>query len=144
MTNKLDRSTIKRWATDIVAQVEPGDVFVIEENFDGISSAWSKARPTDEGRFFGEAEIPAFAGIIVPFLLGWFGEILKDIAANHAKRTIAMLLDKFVARETTNEETKKLRCEIYSAINNSSFPSSHKDVLKEGFDRLLPKIGPRE
>ncbi len=141
--NKIDRDMVKKWAVDIVSQVVPDDTFVIEEGFDEIADEWFHAVSQDEGRFIGGEEVAAFAGVVVPFLLGFFGDIAKDVAKEKARKSFGVLLDKLLNRRASSDETSKLKAELFDSITRSRFPDQEKSVLIEGFDELFAKIKPK-
>lgn len=139
-----ERDTLKRLATDIVTQVEPDDVFVVEDNFDALITDWHRAVSQDEGRFIGGAEIATFAAAVVPFLLTFLGDVAKDVVKDQAKKAAGALLDKLLKRQTSAEEATRLRTEIEVAIAKSKVSREQKDVLNAGFDVLFSKLKPVE
>ena len=138
----INRAKLKTWALTIVSEVEPDDTFVIEDNFDALIENWHAARPQDEGRFVGGPEIAAFAGVIGPFLIGFFGDVAKDAVKDQAKRLVSTLIDKLLAHHATSQEAKKLREDLEGAIAKCRFSEAQKVVLRKGFDDLIAKLGP--
>lgn len=136
----IEKETLKRLATNIVAQVEPDDIFVVEENFNAIIADWDHAASLDEGRFVGGAEVATFAAAIVPFLLAFLRDVAKDLVKDQAKKISSSLLDKFLRHEANEDEVERLRSEIDVAIAKSKTSREQKDVLNKGFARLFSKI----
>lgn len=66
--------------------VEPDDAFVIDEGFDTLVEDWHRVSAQEEGRFVGGAEISTFAAVLVPSLLGLFGDVAKDVVKDQAKK----------------------------------------------------------
>lgn len=141
MTEQIDRQKLKHWARDMVAQVEPDDVFVVEEGFDSLLEAWHAAVAQDEGRFAGGAEAATFAGIIVPFLFGFFGDVAKDVVKDQAKKAVGKLIDKLLDRKASDDDASRLRDEIEAAISKSRFSTQQKETLRAGFGNLFAKLG---
>lgn len=139
-----ERDTLKRLATDIVAQVEPDDVFVVEDNFDALITDWHRAVSQDEGRFIGGVQIATFAAAVVPFLLTFLGDVAKDVIKDQAKKAAGTLLDKLLKRQASADEATRLRTEIEVAIAKSTVAREQKDVLNAGFDVLFSKLKPAE
>ncbi len=137
---RTEREVLKQLAADIVARVEPDDVFVIEDNFDALLADWDRAVSQDEGRFVGGAEVATFAAAIVPFLLVFLGEVARDVAKEQAKRASGALLDKLLRRNASAEEAGRLRTEIEVAIAKSKVSREQKEVLNAGFDILFSKV----
>ncbi|MCA1494597.1 hypothetical protein I6F11_27325 [Ensifer sp. NBAIM29] len=129
-------------AQQIVAIVEPMDAFVVEEGFDDIVENWDKALPQDEGRFIGGAELASFAALVVPFLLGFFGDVAKDVIKDQAKRATAALITKLLAKKSTVDEAGRLKSEIDAAITKSGFSAEQKTALANGFGTLFATVGP--
>lgn len=134
-------SDIKRWAVGIVAEVSPEDTFVVEEGFDSLASDWDTAVAQDEGRFISGAEIGTFAALIVPFLMGFFGDLAKDVVKDAAKRAIGPQIDRLLGRKADAEDVRRLKGEVKTAIEKSRFPAAEKKTLQAGFDSLFAKIG---
>lgn len=139
-----ERDTLKRLATGIVAQVEPDDVFVVEDNFDALITDWHHAVSQDEGRFIGGAEIATFAAAVVPFLLTFLGDVAKDVVKDQAKKAASTLLDKLLRRQASADEATRLRTDIEVAIAKSKITREQKNVLNAGFDILFGKLKPAE
>lgn len=139
-----DQEALKRLATEIVTQVEPDDVFVVEDNFDAMITDWHRAVSQDEGRFIGGAEIATFAAAVVPFLLTFLGDVAKDVIKDQAKKAAGPLLDKLLKRRASADEAQRLRTEIEVAIAKSKVAREQKDVLNAGFDILFSKLKPAE
>ena len=139
-----DRESLKQLATAIVEQVEPDDVFVIEDNFDALVTDWHLAVSQDEGRFIGGAEIATFAAAVVPFLLTFLGDVAKDVVKDQAKKAAGPLIDKFLHRNASADEAVRLRTEIEVAIAKSKVSRDQKDVLNAGFEILFSKLKPAE
>ena len=137
-----DRDSLKTFAIDIVAQVEPDDVFVIEDNLDALINDWHRAVSQDEGRFIGGAEIATFAAAVVPFLLTFLGDVAKDVIKDQAKKAAGSLIDKLLKRQASADEATRLRTEIEVAIAKSKVAREQKDVLNAGFDILFDKLKP--
>lgn len=64
--DEISKDDMRRWAVELVAIVEPDDVFVVQDGFDDIVANWHKARSQDEGKFIGGAEIASFAALVIP------------------------------------------------------------------------------
>jgi hypothetical protein len=141
MDNTIDRATLKRWALAMVTEVEPEDTFVIEDNFDGLVDDWHLAQAQDEGRFVGAAEAATFAGLIVPFLLAFFGDLAKDIVKDQAKKAAGALIEKLMARRANSDEISRLRGEIEAVVARSRFSKEQKEILLAGFRELFAKVG---
>lgn len=139
-----ERDTLKQLATDIVTQVEPDDVFVIEDTFDALITDWHRAVSQDEGRFIGGTEIATFAAAVVPFLLTFLGDVAKDVVKDQAKKAAGALLDKLLKRQASADEATRLRTEIEVAIAKSKVTREQKNVLNAGFDILFGKLKPAE
>ncbi|MBE0550501.1 MAG: hypothetical protein IH627_23135 [Rubrivivax sp.] len=139
-----ERDTLKQLATDIVTQVEPDDVFVIEDTFDALITDWHRAVSQDEGRFIGGAEIATFAAAVVPFLLTFLGDVAKDVVKDQAKKAAGALLDKLLKRQASADEATRLRTEIEVAIAKSKVTRKQKNILNAGFDILFGKLKPAE
>ncbi|TPN82559.1 hypothetical protein FJ987_16450 [Mesorhizobium sp. CU2] len=136
--DKIGNEDMRRRAVDLVMIVEPEDAFVVEEGFDDIVDNWHKARPQDEGKFIGGAEVASFAALVIPFLLGFFGNVAKD----QAQRASGALLDKVLGRTATEDESTRLKSEIELAIVKSKFSSDQKAVLIAGFGNLFARVQP--
>lgn len=139
-----ERDMLKRLATDIVTQVEPEDVFVIEDNFDALITDWHRALSQDEGRFIGGPEIATFAAAVIPFLLTFLGDVAKDVVKDQTKKAAGALLDKLLKQQASANEATRLRTEIEVAIAKSKVAREQKDVLNAGFDVLFSKLKPAE
>jgi hypothetical protein len=138
----INRDTVKKWATDIVSLVTPDETFVIEDGFDDIAENWDAAVSQDEGRFIGGPEVASFAGVLVPFLLVFLGDVAKDVAKDTAKQVLGALLDKLLSRRASSDEASRLKEELRSAITSSRFSKTQKNTLLKGFDNLFAKIQP--
>jgi hypothetical protein len=137
----VNRIALKNWALAIVQVVEPDDAFVVEENFDALVDNWDRAKSQDEGRFIGGPEVAAFAGVIGPFLLGFFGDVGKDLVKDQVKQFVGGLLDKLLGRTASVEEASRLRRELEDAVQKSRFRAAQKQVLSNGFNKLFAQIG---
>ncbi|AQH03812.1 hypothetical protein A9R05_32980 (plasmid) [Burkholderia sp. KK1] len=140
MIDDDSRADIKRRAIGIVAQVEPGDEFVVEDGFDALIDDWDQAKAPDEGRFGGTTEAASFAGLVVPFLLGFIGDVAKDVVKDQAKKAVGALIDKLLARKATTDDAAELKSAVESAIVKSRFSNAEKLELSGGFDKLFDKI----
>jgi hypothetical protein len=136
------RDLLKQRAVDIVVQVEPDDVFVVEDNFDALVDDWHRAVSQDEGRFIGGAEVATFAAAVVPFLLTFLGDVAKDVVKDQAKKAAGALLDKLLRRQARTDEAVRLRAELEVAIAKSKVTREQKDILRSGFDVLVEKLKP--
>jgi hypothetical protein len=136
----IDRATVKGWAVAIVGQVEPGDTFVVEDGFDALADDWHSATSQDEGRFVGGAEVATFAAMVTPFLLELFGDVVKDVVKDQAKKVFGSLLDRVLKRNASSDETEKLRREIAAAVDKSRFTASQKARLRAGFETMFAKL----
>ena len=141
---EIHRGTVKAWATEIVSHVEPDDVFVVRDGFDDLAENWHTAEVQDEGRFVGGLDGTAFAGVVVPFLLTLFGDVVRDVVKDAAKRAVGTLLEKLLKRQASPDETSRLRLEIEAAIHRSRFTEVQKRTLRAGFDDLFAKLAPEE
>lgn len=139
---QIGRNELKDLAYQIITIVEPADAFVIEEGFDDIVENWHHARPQDEGRFIGGAELASFAALVVPFLLGFLGDVAKDVIKDQAKRGTAALMQKLFAKKATSDEAGRLKSEIEGAIAKSGFSTEQKTALTDGFGTLFKTVGP--
>jgi hypothetical protein len=139
----IDRGKLKSWALAIVSEVDPEDKFVVEDNFDALIDNWDAAQAQDEGRFVGGPEVAAFAGIVGPFLLGFFSDVAKDAVKDQTKKLVGKLLDKLLARNASADEAKQLHDDFEEAIAESRFPEAQKAVLRKGFEALISKLYPR-
>jgi hypothetical protein len=137
---ELDRDTLKRWATSIVVQVEPEDLFVVEDGFKALPEDWHRAVVQDEGKFVGGADLATFAAMVVPFLLGFFGDVMKDVVKDQAKKAVGALLDRVLKRKATADEAERLRDEINAAVGNSRFSRAQKATLRAGFEKMFAKL----
>lgn len=137
---QVDRENLKKWALAIVTEVEPDDVFVVEDGFDALVEEWHRADAQDEGRFIGGAEIATFAAMVAPFLLAFFGDVAKDVVKDRAKTAVGSLL----GRRATKDDVESLRKDITAAINKSRFSSAEKAKLEAGFAKLFAKVGPKK
>lgn len=135
-----ERDALRRLATEIVTQVEPEDVFVVQDNFDALITDWHRAVSQDEGRFIGGSEIATFAAALVPFLLTFLGDVAKDVVKDQAKKAAGALLDKVLQQKASTDEATRLRTEIEVAIAKSKVAREQKDVLNAGFDELFRKL----
>lgn len=140
--DEISKDVIRRWAVELVTIVEPDDVFVVEDGFDDIVANWHKARPQDEGKFIGGAEIASFAALVIPFLLGFFGDVAKDVIKDQAKKATGTLIEKVLGKKSTGDESTRLKSEIELAIAKSKFSSDQKAVLIRGFGKLFAKVQP--
>jgi hypothetical protein len=138
----INREQLKAWAIAIVSELEPADVFVVEDGYDALVEDWHRADAQDEGRLIGGAEIATFAGMIVPFLLGFFGDVAKDVVKDQAKKLVGELLDRVLKRHATKDDAETLRVEISAAIGKSRFSPAEKAKLQIGFARMLTKLAP--
>lgn len=141
---QIDRENLKKWALAIVAEVEPGDAFVVEDGFDALVEEWHRADAQDEGRLIGGAEIATFAAMVAPFLLAFFGDVAKDVVKDRAKTAVGSLLDRLLDRRATRDDVESLRKDITAAINKSRFSSAEKAKLEAGFAQLYAKVGPNK
>lgn len=137
---EIDRETVKSWAVAIVGQVEPDDTFVVEDGFDALANDWHKAASQDEGRFIGGAEFATFAAMVTPFLLGLFGDVVKDVVKDQAKKAFGSLLGRVLKRDASAEETEKLRREVAAAVDKSRFNAAQKATLRAGFEKMFAKL----
>src|SRR5687768_5688879 len=119
--DEINRDIVKGWAIAIVGWVEPDDVFVVEDGFDVLADDWHKARSQDEGRFIGGPEVATFAAMVAPFLLGFFGDVAKDVVKDQAKKAFGSLLDRVLKRNAESDDIEKLRQEIGAAVDRSRF-----------------------
>jgi hypothetical protein len=142
MVETIDLVVLKTWALAMVAEVEPDDTFVVEDNFDGLVNDWHIARAQNEGRFVDTADVATFAGAIVPFLLVFFGDVAKDVVKDQAKKAAGALLEKLLAGKTNRDEAARLSSEIEAAIAESGFSKEQKETLRAGFRKLFAKVGP--
>lgn len=133
---------IKQWAIAIVNEVQPEDIFVVEDGYEALVEEWYRADAQDEGRLVGGAEVATFAGMIVPFLLGFFGDVAKDTAKDQAKKAIGGLLDRVLKRRATTDDAEGLRREIGTAIEKSRFSPAEKAKLHAGFAKMFAKLAP--
>jgi len=138
--NDIDRDTVKTWAIQIVAEVEPEDTFVIEQGFDALASDWHKASSQDEGRFIGGPELATFAALVTPFLLGLLGDVVKDVVKDQAKKATGSLLDRVLKRNASADETEKLRRQVTAAVDKSRFNAAQKATLRSGFEKMFAKL----
>ena len=100
---EINREQVKEWAIAIVNEVEPEDVFVVQDGYDALVEEWHRADAQDEGRLIGGAEVATFAAMVVPFLLGFFGDVAKDVVKDQAKKLVGGLLDRILKRRATAE-----------------------------------------
>jgi hypothetical protein len=144
MSDDISRDRLKDWALAIVAEVEPDDKFVVEEGFDALLEDWHKAEAQDEGKFAAELGLATatFAGLVVPFLLGLLGDVVKDVVTDQAKKAIGALIDKLLARRASASEAAQLQSAIEASIAKSKFSAGQKKTLSVGFEELLAKLGP--
>jgi hypothetical protein len=141
---EVDRENLKKWALAIVTEVEPDDVFVVEDGFDALVEEWQRAGAQDEGRFIGGAEVATFAAMVAPFLLAFFGDVAKDVVKDRVKTTVGSLLDRVLDRRATKDDVEVLRKDITAAINKSRFSSAEKAKLEAGFAKLFTRVGPKK
>jgi hypothetical protein len=139
---EINREQVKEWAVAIVNEVEPEDVFVVQDGYDALVEEWHRADAQDEGRLIGGADVATFAAIVVPFLLGLFGDVAKDVVKDQAKRLVGGLLDRILKRRATAEDVEALRAEINTAIGNSRFSPAEKLKLQTGFAKMFAKLAP--
>lgn len=138
--DEISKYDMRRWAVELVTIVEPDDVFVVQDGFDDIAANWHKARPQDEGRFIGGAEIASFAALVIPFLLGFFGDVAKDVIKDQAKKATGALIEKVLGKKSTGDERALLKSEIELEIARSKFSPDQKAVLINGFSDLFAKL----
>jgi hypothetical protein len=136
----IGRDKVKAWAVGIVAEVEPEDTFVVEDGFDALANDWHRAASQDEGRFIGGPELATFAAMVTPFLFGFFGDVLKDVVKDQAKKSFGSLLDRVLKRNASADETEKLRHQIAAAVDKSRFSASQKAILRAGFEKMFAKL----
>lgn len=136
----IDREQVKAWALAIVGEVEPADVFIVEDGFDALVDEWHRADAQDEGRFIGIDDAATFTALVVPFLLGFFGDIAKDVVKDQVKKAVGDLLDGMLKRRATASDAEKLRNEITAAISKSRFSLAEKTKLQAGFDKMFVKL----
>jgi hypothetical protein len=141
---EVDRENLKKWALAIVTEVEPDDVFVVEDGFDALVEEWHRASAQDEGRFIGGAEVATFAAMVAPFLLAFFGDVAKEVVKDKVKTTVGSLLDRVLNRRATKDDVEVLRKDITAAINKSRFSSAEKAKLEAGFAKLFTRVGPKK
>jgi len=139
---KVEADDVRRWTRAVVSEVEPDDVFVVDETFDIAPEDWHQADSQDEGRFDGGAAASTFATVVVPFMLGFFGDVVKDVVKDAAKEAIAPLLDRFLKREATGDEAARLKEAFDAEIAKSRFNPEEKRTLREGFESLFSKVRP--
>lgn len=141
MTDDATRETITALATEIVGQVEPENIFVVEDSADALPEDLLRADAQDEGRFMGGGDASVFAALVIPFLMGFVGRVAEDVAKDQAKKIFARLLDKVVKRKATAAaDTAKLKSDIYGAIAKSRFSRQQRDTLVAGFEKLFAKL----
>lgn len=136
----IDREQVKEWAIAIVSEVEPEDVFVVEDGYDALVDEWHRADAQDEGRLIGGPEVATFAAMVVPFLLGFFGDVAKDVVKDQVKRAVGGLFDGILKRRANTGDAEKLRNEITTAIGKSRFSLAEKAKLQAGFDKMFVKL----
>lgn len=139
---EINREQVKEWAIAIVNEVEPEDVFVVEDGYDALVDEWHRAEAQDEGRLIGGPEVATFAAMAVPFLLGFFGDVAKDVVKDQVKTAVGGLLDRILKRRATADDAETLRTEINTAIGKSRFSSAEKAELQGGFDKMFAKLAP--
>jgi hypothetical protein len=137
---EINRDTVKGWAIEIVGQVAPDDTFVVEDGFDALADDWHKAVSQDEGRFIGGAEVATFAAMVTPFLLGLFGDVVKDVVKDQTKKAFGSLLDRVLKRNASVGEIEKLRRDIAAAVDKSRFNAAQKAKLRAGFETMFAKL----
>lgn len=137
---EINREQIKDWAIAIVNEVEPEDVFVVEEGYDALVEEWHRADAQDEGRLIGGADVATFSAMIVPFLLGFFGDVAKDVVKDQAKKAVGSLLDRILKRGAASDDAEALRMEITTAIGKSRFSPAEKAKLQSGFSKMFTKL----
>lgn len=139
---EINREQVKEWAVAIVNEVEPEDVFVVQDGYDALVEEWHRADAQDEGRLIGGAEVATFAAMVVPFLLGFFGDVAKDVVKDQAKKVVGGLLDRILKRRATTDDAEALRTEINAAIGKSRFSPAEKAKLQAGFAQMFAKLAP--
>mgnify|MGYP003388426834 CR=1 FL=1 len=127
-------------ALAIVAEVEPDDAFAVEENFEALAADWDNAKAQNEGRFVGGEELATFAAVIVPFLVAFVGDVATDLAKERIKRSARTLFEKVLARRGEARELTQLRGQIEAAVHDSRFSKKQKEILRQGFGKLLAKL----
>src|SRR5438128_1538955 len=141
---EVDRENLKKWALAIVTEVEPDDVFVVEDGFDALVEEWHRADAQDEGRLIGGAEVATFAALVAPFLLAFFGDVAKDVVKDRVKSAVGAILDRVLDRRATKDDVESLRKDITAAINKSRVSSTEKAKLETGFAKLFAKVAPKK
>lgn len=139
---EINRQQVKDWAIAIVNEVEPEDTFVVDDGYDALVEEWHRADAQDEGRLIGGAEVATFAAMVVPFLLGFFGDVAKDVVKDQAKKLVGSLLDRVLKRRATADDAEALRTEIDKAIGKSRFSPAEKAKLLAGFAKMFAKLAP--
>jgi hypothetical protein len=142
--SEINREQVKEWAIAIVKEVEPGDVFVVQDGYDALVEEWHRADVQDEGRLIGGPEVATFAAMVVPFLLGFFGDVAKDVVKDQAKKVVGGLLDRILKRRATTDDAETLRTEINAAIEKSRFSLAEKAELQSGFAKMFAKLAPAQ
>lgn len=137
---EINREQVKEWAIAIVNEVEPEDVFVVQDGYDALVEEWHRADAQDEGRLIGGADVATFAAMVVPFLLGFFGDVAKDVVKDQAKKLVGGLLDRILKRRATTDDAEALRTEINAAIGKSRFSPAEKAKLQAGFAKMFSKL----
>jgi hypothetical protein len=139
---EINRERVKEWAIAIVNEVEPEDVFVVQDGYDALVEEWHRADAQDEGRLIGGADVATFAAMVVPFLLGFFGDVAKDVVKDQAKKQVGGFLDRILKRRATTDDAEALRTEINAAIGKSRFSPAEKAKLQAGFAKMFSKLAP--
>lgn len=139
---EINREQVKDWAIAIVNEVEPEDVFVVEDGYDALVEDWHAADAQDEGRLIGGAEVATFAAMVAPFLLAFFGDVAKDVVEDQAKTMIGGLLERVLRRRATVDDADALRTEINAAIGKSRFSPAEKAKLQAGFAKMFANLAP--
>jgi hypothetical protein len=138
----INREQVKEWAIAIVNEVEPGDIFVVQDGYDALIEEWHRADAQDEGRLIGGAEEATLAAMVVPFLLGFFGDVAKDVVKDQAKKLVGGLLDRILKRRASADDAEALRTEINTAIGKARFSRAEKAKLQAGFAKMFAKLSP--
>lgn len=132
---EINREQVKEWAIAIVNEVEPEDVFLVEDGYDALVEEWHRAETQDEGRLIGGPEVATFAAMAVPFLLGFFRDVAKDVVKDQVKTAVGGLLDRILKRRATADDAETLRTEINTAIGKGRFSSAEKAELQGALTR---------
>lgn len=129
MTDAIDHATIERWASAIVAVVAPDEARPRSD---------TPAHPPAESL----AELTSFGALLVPFLIGFFGDVAKDVVKDQAKKAVGRLLQAQLDRKANRDDASRLASEIDAAIAASALSDQQKKTLRSGFKELLRKLGP--